>query len=474
MKHFIDRYFYKLLKEDKIENELWNTPSNEVWLKISQKLQQDDKKQKTAIWWWVWCAILLLSFGFCLNFYYNLKLKKELVKYNESLVTVDRKTVVELDTTSTKSLLQKNKTRDAKAGVSFNKSVEKILPNHKELVYRPFDNESLSIKKNIRKYHKNNREESLAVSSTNMQNNLIVNISKPLNRSTDLAFLTNLIPSFVIRQSEEDSLPDIVYSEIINQNSERNYGSLMVFYSPSWTYAKSSIDPVGSYATMRTNKALSAGCFGLGYYYPLGHRFFLRSGLQYRSVQLWSESILKSPYDMDKSFVNSKGQIQSQLSLNIPSSVGMLKTEMQIEHETGLDINDGESINIEMELVQQVNYLTIPVGIAYTYPLTTKIRLLSEVGIFYNRLLSNRYNINAFLQYKDQQMGFMSANYDNLKLNNHFDYFINLSVERILSERFSIPVGLNYTHSMQNISAQKDMKAGLQEFGLYIGLKYKI
>ena len=427
----VDQLFNDALQKFK------DDPSENVWDKIEEKLDEEDGKIVYFSYGWkkyVAVAILLIV---GLGFLFTVYKKKETIFTDESALNgkASKKTILSIEKNIPKRNHDSNKSvfpdvvTTGKPETSGNlRQTAKLPVIHTQII--PAASDFTSSDPNI------NLKQMVSMQSVESGMRLV-----SINPGTLLLKGMTNEPSSVIHPKErfKDRL------------------SVTPYFSQEFAgYSLTDNDLTGVNGQEIEERERNVFSASVGFFinYKINKRWVLQSGVSYS----WS----KSNIDSAKSYAVKDNNGNVQYKLNTISGYGYLKPSSSIQPSVGDSIFTAKSYS-------QLHYLTVPLVLSYRIPLR-RFSLLIGGGVSFNMLTSSEIETKTYghgdpeKAYSVNMMGLKKVNYGML---------VKLDLEYHLTSNMGVNIMPCFKNTLSPINLQSAITAYPYNFGIGVGFTYR-
>ena len=476
MKDSLERLFYKYLKKENPEDADWNTPADEVWEKIDQALGAEEDRRKPLAWLWLLMALL---FFILLGTMYRIH---SLQKRVHKLETVSNaQTFQELNTTTSKSELapeEVQKTDHARAreendnknflmeGQDTQKS--ELLRKEKGRQVREKDRQAVAQSSDLGLVSETGQvPPSPALTS--------VSASASASAASSLALLPSL--SF-FAEAESTVLTDYIRAASLPQK-EANASLSSAFFLSFYGGVSGSAAPVrgsmsGAFQSMQgSDQLMSSWHSGVELGRRLGRHWFALTGVSYRTIKVWSLTETSATFDASTETSTGTGSMKSVQHFSIPSSIGMLSSDMELLYAPSLGIEDGDMLSATMDVTRYLHALSMPVAVGYEHSLGSRLGFDVAGGLSWNKILHSRVKLKPEVKYQGVQMEVKTPQLPEASLPDYWSFFGRAALRYKLNPSYSIGLSLGYYRSIKPNFQLEDMHSRIHGFDLSARVYYQ-
>ncbi len=485
MEDNLEKYFQNHLKGTPPEKEDWNTPSDHVFERAMQQIEAGNSEKKRPVWW-MWSAIgmLFLSLAGVILYVYHLDRKVQ------SLDLPSNRKLAKVQTISAPAAYPpaNNLTKEPMASDPTNLSLGKKSSLGHPVISGPA-NGSVSI---VSVLHppasspSNNREnntkgslhsdewsrvspqkeEKAALPGMNKGSNIEAGHHR--NWISLLALPSVYTPPLSKVQKHRIALPDSYATP--EKPSLSSPWSLGLFMGPNWASAPMRGSKDGAFEKMEGDrKYMLSYSAGLELTYrPAGH-WNIYLGVAYDRIKLWSRADVAGRYDKAGEVANADGDMESDMELEVPSSMGMIRAGIRVVRSPAQPVMQDQLIETSVELTHRLNYLSIPLGVGYDFPVSKAISITPMAGVSYSKVLGHRTSLQPTIKHDGMAMAKQVVIHSDLQWHPQLNYFLSLGVRYRLSRRLHFGARIRYFESVENNFEQQAMWTKMHGVGMMSG-----
>ena len=417
----IDQLFNEALQKYKLR------PSEEIWNKIENNLDEDDRKTaKSSFRWKRYMAaiILLIGMGALLKIYFQ--------------------------TGST--VIPKPKLRE-KPGITSLVAPKTNLPDNNQLTETNLHRKdgdtrgNLSVANTGKWIKMSGHDQETADQASDMQ---MLTIPAVESRLTPFRITE---PAFPLK-----SIPDHTTASLIHQKTRfKDRLSVTPYFSKEFAgYSLADNDLTGVNGQEIEQRERNVFSASVGFYmnYKINKKWVLQSGISYS----WSNSNI----DSATSYAVKDDQGNVQFKLNTISGYGYLHSVSSVQPNVGDSVYTGKSYS-------QLHYLTVPLILSYRIPLK-RFSLLIGVGGSFNILTSAELETNTYGNGNPEKehtvniMGLKKVNYGML---------LKMDLEYHINSNLGINIMPSFKNALSPINLKTPVAAYPYNFGIGMGFTYR-
>ena len=362
------------------EEKVWNVPSDEVWTNIQSRMAESEAKRIRPIWWWAAASMIGLLFigGLSQHFYYKeqLHLLSDQLKSNEQRVeqmqdqlaniqvteqpvVVSQVAINEADTplsteASTSPLAKaSNNNYSSNTATANTASVQSSPVADLQVAGLPVqfiaDQESIA------------EMNTSAVNHDNVVHSFVhqgLNADRLVGKQELQPLALNRLNIKEISSSSEH-LPQSALAPIVRLNQKpKNQFYVGASAGPFWTTKPDHPIEIPGLEAKEVERAYRAGV-QLGI--PINSNWSIETGINYVASSVDVQYPQSVAFASGNEQVNSNGMYESSYDLLVPSSVGNVTTDISLSRTPNTSIEDGERINVALNLAFKSQQLEVPV-----------------------------------------------------------------------------------------------------------------
>ncbi len=486
MRDALEKLFYKYLKKEMPEDADWNTPSDEVWAKIDQALDQQDKDRKPL--WWLWLAMLAFVFIFFTAGYHIYTLQKrvhklesasahtpmanstegkeeatpkEALRAEKHPMTAEEESKPQTPLTKTNtqsSALDKprlEKTTEVKPEIS-------ASPSNETSGFGPEKEIASTASGSVQKQYENEQRE---ISAQALPGLYLWATSLPEIVSLDLRELT--IDARTLAVTVPSSEP------VLPPPAEEKF--FLSFYGgPSLTAAPVKGVMSTEFQSMQgSGKYMGAWHTGVDVGWKFGAHWSVASGLSYRSISVWSLAETQAAFDASTEVQDAGGYMKSLQRFSIPSSMGMLDSEIALHYPASMGIQAGDMLDASMDVTRNLQVLSIPLTLGYEHVISSKLSLDLSLEASWNKILKSVVVLDPSIHYQGESMEVASLQMHDVPVSNHWQFRGGTGFRYDLNSAYSLGFYLAYYQSIRPNFTLEKMHSRIRGFDLGAKIYYQ-
>ena len=267
--------------------------------------------------------------------------------------------------------------------------------------------------------------------------------------------------------------PVTILSEVKKPyNNDGKFG-IGVFYAPTFynTFVSGSIDN-GIVET--GNSFIYSGNYGAEIKYHLNDRLAIRTGIARSQVKSWSQSEADFTYDLSSEHIMPDGEKENTSAVPMLTPFGEVNTEITYRFPGDEEIPDGEVMNSILETHQDIEYLSIPLGIEYAIIPFSHFSWFTEGGIRFNWASGDATEFTSRILHFGEDMSVVNqsmSSHPDYK-SNYFDFYLGTGLNFQFSESFLIGGSFRYSRNINKVNIQENLSTNVQAVGLKLGIIY--
>lgn len=476
----LESYFKKQLSDESSENDNWNVPSDAVWEKTLPKIQKRKGIFIPSKYLYIIGAALFIILGLLM---FRTEYLNNDVKTSQSITQNKSE-----DTTS-----QNNKM--VQEGVS-----SKFVSNNEEKQIATETNKESPAEKKQFQGNKNSLKQQnakhLIINNTNKKKPSIARKIETQNeaipkkpelfwekankKNVEIKELNSVLATIEI--NEIGPIKNIIVdsssssvSEHPDINHSHNKGKLGfgVFFLP--TFNSTFISGDMSLGKIETgNKYLFSGNYGIEIKYYLSDRFAIATGIQRTRIKSWSKSTMKFAYNSSTEHDMGNGETENTSKIPLITPFGEIGTIITYRFPSIGNLPDGELMESDFKTLQEILYISIPLGIEYNIVAFHKINWFAEGGLLFNQSLNNTTDFSSRVTHNGNDMKVMGEKMESSPTftNSFFSYYLGTGVNYKLPGSFQLSSSARYFDNVSKVNVQENMSTHLNGFSLKIGIIY--
>ncbi len=476
----LESYFKKQLSDESSGNDNWNVPSDAVWEKTLPKIQ---KRKGIFIPWrylYILGAALFIVSGLLL---FRGGYFKNDVKTSQGFAQNKSE-----DTFQNNNMDQKEKVFSSRETIKEKKPTKLLSNNEKPIEKGLFQGNKHAVKP--RKTEpltiiNTEKEKPTIARKVEAQNEAIPKIHEPLREKANVKDAETKEPNAVlatIKINENEPVEEKIADSSFSSASGRpdietagNKGKLGfgVFFLP--TYNSTYISGEMSLGKIETgNTYLFSANYGFEIKYYLTDRFAIATGIQRTEIKSWSKSIMEFAYDSSTEQDMGNGEIENTSEIPLMTPFGEIGTMITYRFPSTGNLPDGELMESDFETLQEILYISIPLGIEYNIVASRKINWFAEGGLLFNQNLNNTTDFSSRVIHDGNDMKVMGEEMKNSPgyTNNFLSYYFGSGINYDVSNTFQISGSARYFDNLSTLNLQENMSTHLNGFSLKIGIVY--
>ena len=522
----LEEFFKKSLeaKSELPSEEGWDVPSSNVWDEIEKKIQPVATVRVINYWKWATIAASLIL----LFFAYQWNTQQQQI---ETLTTEVNKNNTELK--NVKELLKDNKTKLEKTA-SVENTASIITPQHidnQEVASKTNDKNSgnsiSSSTSQLEKINKKNKketeqnlpnkspvpstlnEQTIANSANNISNENIIppnkheeffekivqnkleNISntgndilKNNNTITNLDKLPILFleaKSITHVEPTNIALPSSIISDLLPPPTERGIYAGLFLSRNIGTHSIAASNSNSSQTRknrIATSKGKSEWTFGGGAKigYQFNKHWSLESGIQYTKTKLNARHRIEKKYTSDHEMTNSGGELESDYTLSLTTSVGDATSNVSLARPAQVTIPEQMPFRLVIESTQQITALGIPILAKYSIG-NNNFKAGLKAGLLTNFIINSDIEIKKIgsplptFRHRKHRIN-DKREIKNLKKNT-FDLTAGIEAEFKINNSTFLSLEPSFSRSLTPIFEKENVKTFPMMASVKIGVNYR-
>ncbi len=475
MKDSLERLFYKYLKKESPEDADWNTPADEVWEKIDQALGAEEDRRKPLAWLWLLMALL---FFILLGTMYRIHSLQKRVHKLESVSKTQ--TFQEPNTATSNAKLapegvQKTthvRTREENAGE--NSLMEAQGAQKPEMLRKE------------KKQKGKEKDRQVVAQSSDLETDSRGGQMPPspvwpsasASASSSVSSLSFLPSLSFFAEAESMALTDYVRMASLPQK-EADASLSSAFFLSFYGGISASAAPVkgsmsGAFQSMQgSDQLMSSWHSGVELGRRLGRHAFALTGLSYRTIKVWSLAETNATFDASTETSTGTGSMKSVQHFSIPSSIGMLSSDMELLYAPSLGIQDGDMLSATMDVTRYLRVLSVPVAVGYEHSLGSRFGFDFAGGLSWNKVLDSHVKLKPEVKYQGVQMEVKKSQSLDTSLPDYWSFFGRAGLSYKLNHSYSIGLSLGYYRSIKPNFQLEDMYSRIHGFDLSTRVYYQ-
>ncbi len=497
MKDGLEKLFSKYLKEQLPPDDDWNTPSDEVWEKVSGALS--GKKERKRPFFWLWLAVILLAV--CVLFaiwkMYDIQTEMETVHSREPIARLgvppaDTKTGEPEDVPTqekTEALLRhapkESKTvpqKKTKSGICLVDDAMRVSEEKTNAAIESTLNKTQSIasaKVAVATVEREKDEHRVLSSSEYVDEEPLLGnsaVSGLRGRSPLKPLLTKDLKALPLYSNHLrlsiKSLP-VVPLATDDGRSEKSDKDFFVYLGAGLSERASPLrgEMSGGFEAMeKSDKIMPAFHAEVKLGKGLGHGFGVFTGLRYQAVNLWSLSSLQTTFDASTETPDAGGYMKSTQRFFVPSQLGMMDAELLLRYPSSLGVSSGDYLEGRMEVTQALHFVQLPLGLSYEQFLGRRFSLVFHLGLAWNKAIHAEAYLQPMVKYGLYEMEARIVKTPALPLSDYWELFSGTSVLLRLDSKNALALHLGYRRALNPHFRQDGMSSRIYGFDLGTGV----
>ena len=498
----LESFFKKHLTDETSGGDDWNMPSDSVW---ENALPQIQKKSGVFIpWKYLYILGLISIVGFTiLLFLWNFRSTIPTTNNDITELTTDNSnqdqasnTIIISDSIEKKDNVQNEIAENNNDVYESKKQIEKLLiePDKKILAENSVKNVVPETKPNtliIKEKTEKTSSEKKTILNTNVLDELttitpeditseqLISIVDSIdnqshaNNIVDLPVIIDIGVSpqedeFV--ESEENAKKQKKKTEPVELKGKIGVG---VYFSPTLTSTYLRGETING--VMNTAPVfLYSGNYGLEIKYYLTNKLAIVSGVGRLEIKSWSKSSVDFNYNTSTEYNMPTGEKENTSPIPMPTPFGEINTEVTYRFPGSDEIPDGEILQSELEIHQDVRYLSIPLGIEYNFLNRSRLSWFAEGGLGYNRAMKDAAKFSSRIIHTGEEMnvfGEEMTSHPTYK-NYYFNYYVGTGLSYPITTLVHTNASLRYNGNISNVNLQNNMSTNVHGLNLKIGIVY--
>ena len=219
---------------------------------------------------------------------------------------------------------------------------------------------------------------------------------------------------------------------------------------------------------------LYSGNYGLEIKYHISNKLAIVSGIGRSEIKSWSKSSVDFNYNTSTEHTMSTGEKENTSPILMPTPFGEINTEITYRFSGSDQIPDGEIMQSELEIHQDVRYLSIPLGIEYNLLNHSRLSWFAEGGLGYNRAMKDAAKFSSRIIHTGEEMnvfGEEMTSHPTYK-NYYFNYYVGTGLSYPITTLVHTNASLRYNGNISNVNLQNNMSTNVHGLNLKIGIVY--
>lgn len=417
----------------------WNVPSDDVWQEIRSELHPPKKNRILPIWWSAAAGFigLLLVSGLGQHYYYQAQLTELSVQLdsNEQKVEAMEATMQTIADSEAKELSAATAVDQEILAESSSTllSVDQTADLVRQKSSKPVGNQNVGERATLAASHSATIDQqqqndfsildkqtppTLAVSSKDQaayalpvlsdlhqSTNDIVSTSnwaKTQNTTNPIALKSLDIPTLHANPTEpafEETLRPIV--RLDQKPAKRFYVGAAFSPLHSMQKGKNKIVPIEN--PVEAEKAYRAGLqLGVAFH----SNWMIETGINYTQSNLDAQYPHRVAFSSENERMNAEGRYESTYDITLATRTGTIETDVALTRDAATSVEDGDRIQLDLDLAMQKRHLEIPVIGKYQVNLGP-VSIHANAGIVSRYLIDQELNVNGI---EAQTPGFVHHN----------------------------------------------------------------
>ncbi len=508
----LEKFFFNRLKKDPQKQQDWNMPSEKSWEALNQNFEKKIIKKRPHFL--LWYLVGFLGIALLVSVYSIGILKNELASIENSNNRGQGKLNQEKSTNNEASIQKKD--AQIRISESVHSNINANVSRSEVGIRRSLTTRTTELKStknhiliNITptitnsKYNFSNQRgiKKTGIANTGMinkrsENNIYPSVMNEVinykygglkrrrenssingQNAEDKIFIFNLLPHLAIHNlSLSNGLLTMKKKVFDASNTAKDIDpglnwAVDIFAAPSWTSIPVKGNKPGTFGKMNGSENLSFSfATGINIGLEVLPKLFVKTGLNFQKINYWTHSIISEGYNKSTEFINLAGEMENIQGFAIPSAMGMLNSKMTITHPVSLQIENGDQVDASVDLHQQLSYLSIPLGMEYYVPMSSKFQLILGGGLSWNHLIKMKNDVEPVVSFNTEKIKLEMSSISNINVSNSVNYYGVLGLNLTIGKKASISIKGNYFRSVSPVFEIDNMVSKIHGINMKIGM----
>ena len=451
MEDNLEKYFKKHLSDETPAEDKWNVPSDKVWDNALPGFRT--KKGLFIPWRYLFLAGFLIIIGAGIGTWLWISpgsSSEEILISEEMPVHQQQETML------------KEEQRDEPTSVPVAETTEE--PVAQIAVVKSYQDEILAER-------------------TEQEQTVIITNAIPEQRHT--VYLTELTPKYIdhLNIMTEDELPvfheldapDPITIDLERKKPFNNKGKFGIgaYYAPTFynTFVYGDTD----YGIIETgNSYIYAGNYGAEIKYHISSRLSIHSGIARSNVKSWSRSEVDFAYDASTEHIMPGGEKENASAVPMLTPFGEVGTEITYRFPGDDEIPDGEPMNSILDTHQDIEYLSIPLGVEYNIIPFSYFNWFAEGGVRFNWASGDATDFSSRIIHHGHDMDVVEEIMTSHPTynSNYFDFYLGTGLNYQFSKSLLVGGSIRYFRNINKVNVQENLSTNVRAVGLKLGIIY--
>ncbi|MCC6725211.1 MAG: outer membrane beta-barrel protein [Saprospiraceae bacterium] len=227
-------------------------------------------------------------------------------------------------------------------------------------------------------------------------------------------------------------------------------------------------------AIIKDQKALLTWRSGFGVEAAFNRHWSLLTGLDYGLSRIETQYQLAVPYRHNGETQHDDGNFDNQYNHSLPSSLGNYPAQLVLTRTNGVDVAEGEVMNLELTIRQKTRLLSLPLQLRYGFG-KDRWQIGAKAGFFANHVLGIS-NEKPKLISKHGAIHERHTSIGTPPLNDlqqwTFDWALGTDIRYQLTRRFGLSLNAAYQQGITPVYKDEAVKNYLHAWNLGAGVHY--
>lgn len=227
-------------------------------------------------------------------------------------------------------------------------------------------------------------------------------------------------------------------------------------------------------AIIKDQKALLTWRTGVGVEAAFNRHWSLISGMDYQHSRIETQYQLAVPYRHNGETQHDDGNFDNQYNHSLPSGLGNYPAQLVLTRTNGVDVQEGELINLDLKVKQQTRFVSLPLQLRYGFG-KHRWQFGVRAGVFANHVLGISSEKPKLVSHHgaihERHTSIGNPPLSDLK-NWTFDYKLGLDLRYQLTPRFGLSFASAYQRGFTPVYEDALVKNYLQAWSLGAGVQY--
>lgn len=222
------------------------------------------------------------------------------------------------------------------------------------------------------------------------------------------------------------------------------------------------------------NSYIYSGNYGAEIRYQISQRLIINSGIARSNVKSWSRSQVDFAYDVSTEHIMPDGEKENASAVPMLTPFGELGTEITYRFSGDDEIPDGEPMNSILETHQDIEYLSIPLGVEYNIIPFSYFNWFAECGVRFNWASGDATDFSSRILHHGHDMNVVDEVITSTPAynSNYFDFYLGTGLNYQFSKSFLVGGSIRYIRNINQVNIQNNLSTNVQAISLKLGIIY--